>query len=150
MALPTGTSLPFVLYEIQNLAQSMKAEAQSAIATSAAGSVNSDWIFRFLDRFYQLGLALNTWSATPGLDAYARVNIAGYSAGTLTADIATTLTAGLAVIDWIVTNFPKDSTNTYVLAYQFNADGSRTPTEFSSELTVGLRDTLTAFVATVT
>lgn len=149
MALPASTtSLPFVLYEIQSLAVSIKSVAQSALATLQAGSVNSDWIFNFLDRFYSLGVSLNTWAQVPGLNAAATAHIPSYS-GTLTTDISTTTSAGLACISWIVTNFPKDSTGQYVMAYKINADGSRTPTTFTSSQTAGLQTLLQSFIATI-
>jgi hypothetical protein len=149
MPLPASTtSLPFVLDEVQRLAQVLKAEAQNANAFLAAQNVDSDWVFRFLDRFYSLGAALNAWAATPGLDAYATANINAYS-GTLTTDIAATIVAGQAVINWIVTNFPKDSTGNFVLSHTINANGSRTPRQFTPTDTTGLRTALSAFIATV-
>ena len=152
MALPASTtSLPTVLYETQNLAQGMRAVAQGAVTTLAAQNVDAVWVFNFLDRFYSLGLALSTWAATPGLDEFAIANVKMTPpyAGSYTADINATIAAAQACVNWVVTNFPKDSTNTYILAFVLNANGSRTPAQFTPAQTVGLRTALNAFIATI-
>jgi hypothetical protein len=125
----------------------IKAAAQQAL-TDLAGTVDTTWTFRFLDNMRMLIAAGNTWRSVSGIDAFATAQLPGY-AGTFSADIAAMTSAAQACIDWIVANFPKDSTATWILAEQLNPDGSRTARTFTSVQTAGLRTAVTNFIATI-
>jgi hypothetical protein len=149
MALPgtTNTALPSIVGNLQNLALSVKSQAQNALISLQTGPVNSAFIFQFLDQMRGLIAQLNSWTSVAGLNAYATANMPGY-AGTLTADIAAVVSAGQACIAWIVANFPVDSGG-FLQAEKLNADGSRTSTSFTSAQTAGLQTALQAFIATI-
>lgn len=144
----TNLNLNATLTQIQQIAANWKGYAQQAVTTLAAGNVNSDWVFSFLDTMRGNSLRLGTLGGTTGLDAYATGAIPGY-AGTLSVDIAATTNASTACIDWVVTNFPKDSTNSFILSHTLNGDGTRTPRSFTPANTAGLRTNLTTFIATI-
>jgi len=151
MALPPGstkTSLGYALQNVQNIADSAKTTASNAVTTLAAGSVDTTYVFKLLDQLKSLIDTLNTSSAVSGLDAYATAQIPNYT-GTLSSDITATKSAAQACIDWVVTNFPKDSTATYLLAQSLNNDGTRTSRSFSSAQTAGLRTALNNLIATI-
>lgn len=150
MALPTATS-PWVsqaLIHILSQAAGTKAQAGEALATLQAGPVSTVWIFNALDTMRDAQSNFNRYKNIAGLNAYATAQVPGY-AGTITTDIAATQTAIQACIDWIVSNFPKDTTATWILAYQLNADGTRTPRNFSTVQTAGFQSLLTALIATI-
>ena len=146
MALPTTTSSPVVVQQVQGLSQQLKAFAQNAL-TSLQGAVDADFIFDFTSRFYNTGAMLNQYAGTPGLDGMATQVIPGYS-GSMTADINATTAAGQNVINWIVTNFPKDAQG-YAQAYTINANGSRSAAQFAPSATAGLRTLLQTFINTI-
>ena len=151
MTLPpasTRNSLAYSLQNVQNIAASAKIVATNAVATMAAGPIDTNYAFSLLNGLRNLIDVLDTSASTPGLDAYATAQIPGYL-GTLSADIATTQAAAQACIDWVVTNFPKDSTATYILAYMLNADGTRTSRTFSAAQTTGFRTVLNNLIATI-
>lgn len=150
MALPASSimSLPDTLRSIQVTAQSVKAQGGNALISLQTTNVSTNFVFQFLDQVAGLISAMNAWVNTPGLNAYATANLPGY-AGTLTSDITTAINAAQACIDWVVTNFPKDSTNTFILAESLNASGSRTPRTFTPAQTAGLQTLLQNFLATI-
>src|SRR5262249_24421075 len=129
---------------IRSNAGGWKAQAQNALTSLQAGSVNSDFIFRLLDQTGGAISALTAWKAVSGLDTYATGQ--GYL-GTLTTDCNSSITAAQAVISWVVTNFP--ASGGFLQAYTLNADGSRTPRSFTSAQTAGLQTALTNFIATI-
>lgn len=67
---------------IRTNAAAWKAQAQNA-NISLAGTVNSDFVYRMLDQLGAVVVALNSWKAVSGLDAYATGQ--GYI-GTITSD----------------------------------------------------------------
>lgn len=142
------TSLATILSTMQALAGQTKSQAQSAHATMAAQSVDTNFIFQTLDRLNWLITTFNAWVSTAGLDAYAAENLPGYS-GTLTVDTAAVVSAAQTCIDWVVANFPKDSTNTYILAESVSADGTRVLRQFTPTQTAGFRTTIQALIATI-
>lgn len=151
MTLPTSTT-PWVaqaLIQVLSQAAGVRAQAVNALATLQAGPVTSTWVFNVVDEMRDAISRFNQFRSVTGLNAYATAQIPGYS-GSLTADIATTQAAIQACIDWIVTNFPRDpATNTWLLAFQMPADGTRTPRSFSTAQTAGLQTLLAAVIATV-
>jgi hypothetical protein len=149
MALPSSTSpyLGQALIQVLGQAAGVKQQAIDALA-QLAGSVDSVWIFSAADVMRNTISNFNRFSGVAGLNAYATAQVPGY-AGTLTVDIATTVAATQSCLDWIVANFPKDTTATFVLAYILNADGTRTPRSFTTVQTAGLQTRLQALIATV-
>lgn len=151
MALPpalTKNSLVYALGQVQNYASIAKDRATSANSALAAGSVDTNFIFNLLDALSGLIANLNAVKNTAGLDSYATAQVPGYS-GTMSSDITAAISAAQSCIDWVTTNFPRDNTNTWALAFQINADGTRTMRAFSPAQTAGLRTALQSLLATI-
>lgn len=125
-------------------AASYKAQAQNALVSLQAGSVNSDFVFRMLDQTASVIVALTAWRAVSGLDAYATGQ--GYPT-TISTDCTATITAAQAIITWVAANFP--AANTFLQSHTLNADGSRTPRSFTPAQTAGLQTAMTNFIATI-
>jgi len=132
---------------IRAIASGARSQAQSYLATLQAGPVESDWIYSFLTQIRE-GFIVNMTAivSVPGLDAYATAQ--GYN-GTISSDVNAAVAAAQACINWVVTNFPKDSTNTWILSEKLNADGTRTPRAFTTAQTAGLQTALTNFIASM-
>lgn len=150
MALPSSTTpyLGQALIQVLGQAAGTKSQATDALAQLQAGPVNTTWIFTALDTMRDATGRFDRFRVVIGLDGYATAQVPGY-AGTMTADIAATQTAIQGCIDWIIANFPKDSTATWILAEQLNADGTRTPRSFSTVQTAGLQTRLQTLIATI-
>lgn len=152
MPVPSSTtSLGVALSSIQSYASQAKGQAQSALNTLQTTNVTSQWVFSLLDQLGGFIGALNNWLATPGfsaINAYATANIPNY-AGTLTTDMQTCVTNATACITWVVNNFPKDSTNTWLEAFSLNADGTRTSRTFTPAQTAGLQSALTTLINSI-
>jgi hypothetical protein len=150
MALPSSTSpiLNQSLNLILAVASNIRENGSNAVTTLAGGSVSTDYVFRLLDQLQSTIVTLNQVKNTAGLSTYATTQLPGY-AGTLLTDINATIAACQACIDWVVANFPKDSTATWLMSESLNADGSRTPRQFSPAQTVGLRTALTSLIAKI-
>lgn len=150
MALPSSTS-PWVgqaLIQVISQAAGTRAQAASALAELQAGPVSTTWVFNAIDTMVGAIDRFNRFKNVSGLDAYATEQIPGY-AGTLTADITATVNAIQQCVDWCVATFPKDSTNTWLLAFSMAADGTRAPRTFSTAQTAGLQTRLQTVIATV-
>lgn len=150
MPLPSSTTpyLGQALIQMLGQAAGTKQQAIDALATLQAGPVDTNWIFNALDVMRAAIANFNRFKAVTGLDSYATAQVPGY-AGTMSADINTTIAAIQACVDWMVANFPKDSTATWILAQQLNADGTRTPRSFTSVQTGGLQTRLQTVIATI-
>lgn len=151
MAFPSSvntTSLHDVLATLRALTGQTRSQAESAVSTMAAQNVDTNFVFGVLDKLNWLITTLTAWQGIIGLDAYATAELPGYG-GTLTADITTVVDAAQACINWVVANFPKDSTGTYILAESINSNGTRTLRQFTPAQTAGLRTSLQALVATI-
>jgi hypothetical protein len=150
MAAPSQTSniLALALMQIVGQLGGSRAHAVLSLADLNAGPVTTEWVFSFVDRMTDAVQRLDTFKVAPGLDSYATAQLSGYG-GVLTTDIAATRAAILACRDWVVANFPKDSTNTYLLSHQMASDGTRTPRTFSTAATAGLRTNLSSLIATI-
>ena len=149
MALQTGATglSPSEAYsQIRSQAQGIKTAAQAALASFAANNVSTSYVFNVIDQLTGLINLLTTWSAVVGLNTYATAQ--GYT-GTMTADITACNNAAQACVNWIITNFPKDSTAIYILDRTLNSDGTRTERTFSPAQTAGLQTLLTTFIATI-
>lgn len=142
------TSLHDVLSTLRALAGQTKSQMQNAVATMAAQNVDTNFVFGILDKLNWLISTLTAWQGTIGLNAYATEQLPDY-AGTLTTDITVVIEAAQACINWVVTNFPKDSTNTYILAESINTDGTRTLRQFTPAQTAGFRTMIQALIATI-
>lgn len=149
MTLPSAVNpyLGQAFIQVMGQAAGIKQQATDALA-QLAGSVDSTWIFNAADVMRNTISNFNRFSSVAGLNAYATAQIPGY-AGTMTTDIATTVAATQACLDWIVANFPKDSTNLFILAQSLNADGTRTARIFTTVQTAGLQTRLQALIATI-
>lgn len=149
MTLPPSlskNSLTFALNQVQNFAAQAKDRATNAVATMAAGPVDTTFVFSLLDALNGLIANLNAVKNTAGLDAYATAQVPGY-AGTMSSDITATIAAAQACIDWVVTNFP--ASNGFLLGHSLNVDGTRVPRSFSSAQTAGFRTALNNLLATI-
>lgn len=142
------TSLGVILTTLQALAGQTKSQAQNSLAQMQTQNVDTVFVFQLLDRLNWLISTLNAWRTTPGLDAYATADLPGYE-GTLTADITAIINAAQACINWVVTSFPKDSTQTYILSESINSDGTRTLRQFTPAQTAGLQTLIQALIATI-
>lgn len=149
MSLPpalTQSSLHHALDVVQNYAAQAKDRATSAVATMAAGPVETTFVFNLLDQLNGLIANLNAVKNTSGLNAYATSEVPGYT-GNMLNDITATVNAAQSCIDWVVTNFPVSTP--WLLAFQLNADGSRTMRSFTSVQTAGFRAALQNLLATI-
>lgn len=151
MTLPVSTT-PFLhqaLVQVLGQAAGIKSQAEEANATLLAGPVSSDWIFNFLNNTSAALFNFNRFKNVVGLDTYAQEQVPGYS-GSMLSDINAVIDAVQACIDWVVTNFPKNTAGDYILAYTaLAADGSKTPRMFSTAQTAGLRTNLQAVIALI-
>jgi hypothetical protein len=151
MALPpalTQNSLAYALQSVQNIAATTKDRATSANAAMNVGPVSTEFVFNQLDMLAACIANLDAVKNTAGLDAYASAQVPGYT-GTMSTDIAATQAAAQSSIDWVTANFPKDSTNTWLLGHQLAANGSRTPRNFSTAQTAGFRTALSNLLVTI-
>lgn len=130
------------------LGQSSRAKnlAANSKAQLAAGPVTSDQIFSLLDNIRALIVQIDLYAGTSGIDAYATAQIPNYT-GTITTEVATTRAALQACIAWVVSNFPVATT--WLQSHQLNADGTRTPRNFSPAQTAGLQTALQGVLDTI-
>lgn len=122
-----------------------KAQAQNVLAFVQANSIDSLFVFSMLDQLRSIIVSINNMVAVAGLNAFATGQ--GYS-GTIVTDANAVASAAQNCIAWITANFPKDAGG-FVQAYTLNADGTRTPANFTSAQTVGLQNSLAALVAAI-
>jgi len=149
MTLPSSTT-PWVsqaLIQVLGQAAGIKQQATDALVV-LAGPVDTTWVFNAADTMRNTISNFNRFKNVAGLDTYALQQIPGYL-GSMIADITTTVAAVQSCLDWIVANFPKDSTNQFILAESLNADGTRTPRSFTSVQTAGLQTRLQTLIATI-
>ena len=149
MPFPSSTtSLAETLLTARNHIANVRNLAQGAFTTLAAGPVDTNYVVKFMGECRTLIAAIAQWKLVSGIDAAATAQWPGY-AGNLTTDLTAVSNAAQAMIDWIVTNFPKDGNN-FMLGFQLAADGTLTPRSFTSGQTAGLRTAITNFLATIT
>ncbi len=149
MAIPATTkSRPDAYQAITHAALIARNGATSALAQMQAGNVDTDFAYRVLDQTRTFIAQMNLWKNVSGLDSYFTTNVPGY-VGVITTDIDTSITAAQAILNWLVANFPRDTTNTWLLASQLNADGTRTLRQFTSVQTAGLQTLMQNFLTTV-
>ncbi len=150
MAIPASTkSKPDAFLAIMRASSIARNGAVSALATMQAGNVDTDFAFRILDQARTFIAQMNLWKGVPGIDAFFTANVPGY-VGVITTDIDTAVTAAQAILNWLVTNFPRDTTsNTWLLAQELNADGTRTLRQFTTVQTAGLQTLMQNFLNTI-
>ena len=150
MGFPSSSTpnLSISLSGAQNYAAAVKLQAATAVAYMAANTINTDYVFTILNQLSGVVTTMQSYESIPGLGAYAEANIQNYT-GNIANDTAAMITAAQAAIAWVVANFPKDSTNTWILAYKLNADGTRTEATFSPTQTAGFQTALNALIATI-
>lgn len=120
---------------------------RGAITTLQSGNVSTDWVFNLLDQLNGSIANLNTMKAVAGIDAYASSQWPTYT-GSFSADITTTQNAITTCINWVSSNFPKDAGG-FLEGYTLNADGSRTPRQFTPAQTTGLVTQLQSVLAMI-
>ena len=135
------------LFTAMQQAQFIKQQAQSYSALLAAGPVNVSQIFQALDNIRSPLVIFNQVAAIPGIAAYAQAQF-NDPAYNVASEFTAMVNAVQAVIDWVVTNFPKDAQG-FIQAYKLNADGSRLQTTFTTAQTAGLKTALDAVVAAI-
>lgn len=141
-------SLATVLGTLLALAGQTKSQAESAVATMQAQNVDTKFVWETLDRLHHPINTFTAWQGTPGLNDYATADLPVYT-GSLTTDMTAVINAAQACIDWVRTNFPKDSTDVFVLAESINLDGTRTSRQFTPIQTAGYRTAIQALIATI-
>lgn len=149
MTLPPAlskNSLAYSLNAVQNVAAQAKDRTTSAVATMAAGPVDTIFVFSLLDALNGMIASLNAVKTTTGLDAYATAQVPNY-AGTMSSDITATISAAQACIDWVVANFPANAG--FLLGQSLNVDGTRTQRNFTTVATAGFRTALNSLLATI-
>lgn len=140
--------LSSALNSAQAMAAGVKAQGQALSALCAAGAVAASSILTFTTMLADAKVLFNKCAAVAGLEAYAQAQV-----GDL--DIASEFTAMLAAIDattaWVVANFPKDSTNTFLMVTSFASDntGRTQQRQFTPAQTAGLKTVVDALVATI-
>jgi hypothetical protein len=152
MAFPAlnGTTFPFTLDAAwagaRNTAAQIKAQCTALNAQIAAGPVSSQVIINNLSFFATLNTQLTAYAAVPGLAAYAQQQVNNPSLDV--AGAFTTMQAALvATGNWIVTNFPTDSSG-FLQATQFS-NGQVQWANFTSAQLAGLVTQLNALSATI-
>lgn len=147
MPLATSNSQvgPAEAYQIiRNSALAMRQQATIYNQNLSAGNVTALFIFQVLDQVRSFISNMQMREAVSGLDDYATAQ--GYS-GSITADIATCVTAAQSVIGWAVSSFP--ASGGYLQAETLNTDGSRTQRQFTPTQTAGWQTAINNLIASI-
>ena len=124
----------------------VKQSAQIAVQL-LTGTVTANQVFQIVDNLRSPLQIFAQVAAIPGIAAYAQAQF-----NDATYDVATEFTnmvnAVNSVVNWVVTNFPKD-TGGFAQAYTLAADGSRTPATFTPTQTAGLTSAINAVIASI-
>jgi len=125
----------------------VKQSAQIAVQL-LTGTVTANQVFQIVDNLRSPLQIFAQVAAIPGIAAYAQAqfNDATYDVATEFTNMVNTINA---VVNWVVTNFPKD-TGGFAQAYTIAADGSRTPVTFTPTQTAGLTTALNAVINQIT
>ena len=134
--------------DAQEIARQMKASAQSQRTASLAGPLSSTRILNFEGQIRDWRDRLDVIAALPQIGAYVS-GLAdtpqGYNVAT---EFAAMRSAIVATIDWIRTNYPRDTTNTYLLERQWSAGGLVERT-FTTAALANYRTQLDALIAAI-
>lgn len=145
-----GDSFPMTLDVAWSAARNTAAQIQTQCANLNAqissGSVSAQTVINVLSTFVGLNAQLSTYSAVPGLSAYAQAQVNNPSLDVVAA-FASMQSALIAVGAWIIGNFPIDSSG-YLQALRFNGGTIQWAT-FSTAQLSGLAALLTALSATI-
>jgi hypothetical protein len=147
MAFPASSTQADALDTIRKTAVRLKSHALSAKDALAAGNRSANDIIGLMVMFQE---AVRTWdgvSSTPGLVAYAREQFDD-PALDIAAEFTAMRNAALAVTAWVQNNFPKDASG-YLLKEQFDDEIGLAVRSFTPAQTLGLRNTIDAFTATI-
>ena len=125
----------------------VKQSAQIAVQL-LTGTVTANQVFQIVDNLRSPLQIFAQVAAIPGIAAYAQAqfNDATYDVATEFTNMVNTINA---VVNWVVTNFPKD-TGGFAQAYTLASDGSRTPVTFTPAQTAGLTTALNAEINQIT
>lgn len=127
-------------------AQQIQQQA-AALNGQIAGNVPAQTIVNSCTFFATLNAQLTQYAGVSGLAAYAQAQVNNPTLDVLGA-FNTMQSALVAVITWIVTNFPKDGSNNLLYA-QFSASGQVVFTSFSAAQLSPLATLLTSLIATI-
>lgn len=141
MAFPTGQTLAEALTEARVQAKAVKTQATSWIATMAAGSVSSDYIFGLYKRLKDFRSQMQTLGSLTGIVDYANAQL---GIEDIAGEWTTLRTAVDASTGWIDANFPVDGSG-YLLGWKLTG-GVLDPRLFNASATAGLRTALQGVV----
>lgn len=134
MAYPTGM-LSLTLEEVDRLATQIKSFAQRQRDVMAAGNVLSERIFDVHIRMKKADESFAAAASVPGIVQYARDQKDDQSLD-VTAEFAAMRSAVQSVVSIIETTFPRDASDTYLLAQTWGVSGPEdrefTPAQTSS------------------
>ena len=150
MTFPSSSGRPAladILQEIQQIAQNIKARAQSTRDRSAAKSILALEILELQAGLKKRLDRLNALKTAPGLVAYAKEQL-----DDLGFDIAAEFTAMLAEVQLTLDQIRADlpvSADGFVEVRKIEADDTTTNKSFTKGQTAGLRARLNALIATI-
>lgn len=148
MGIPSATQLSFIMSDIENRAAGAKSAAQSALTTLQNNTIDTAFAFSLIDQLNGLIGYLQQKVTVTGLTSYAAANIPNYT-GNLVNDMNATIAAAQTCVNWVVNAFPKDSTNTWLLAYSFDGVGNRNARKFTPTETAVLQSRMQDFINTI-
>jgi hypothetical protein len=134
--------------EAQGIAVSIENIAQSQINASLAGPVVGSQILNFDATLRVYRTRLDAIAAMPGIAAYVTALANTPQGYDVSAQFAAMRAQIVGTSNWIQANFPRDSTNTYMLERSWGADG---PVErsFSTTDLASYRTQLNALIASI-
>ncbi len=152
MAFPSSSgTVPLTLeagWELaRTVATSIKNTCANINAQIAAGPVSSSQVVGLAAYFYSQLQVLNQVAAIGGIAAYAQAQINNASENIAT-DFSNMTAALQATINWIVANFPVDSSG-YLQYQKYDANGNFVYLQFTSAQLSGLQTQLTSLAATI-
>lgn len=153
MAFPAsnGATFPLTLdaawIKARDTAASVKNQTDALNAQITAGSVSGQVILNTASMLANCNTILTQCAAVPGIATYAQGQV-----NNATPDVAGAFTAMqnalVAVTNWIVANFPKDTGN-FLQAFTITAQGQMVWVTFTQAQLSGLATLLTALSATI-
>lgn len=153
MAFPSSTgsrafTLDRALQTAQNQAGATKVQAQSLSISCAAGNVPAKTILDAVSSFADAKATFNKCAATSGLAAYAQAQVGD---ATIASEFTAMTSAIDAVVSSVMSTFPKDSTNTFLLITSFTPDGTGKTQQqtFTAAQLAPLKSLLDALVASI-
>jgi hypothetical protein len=120
---------------------------QSAIDLSGASSISRMEVLRFGNLLADALARLEQYAATPGLADYATNELNDPSID-ITAEYVTMRTEIVATQDWIVSNFPRDTSNNLVV-FSFDVSKKFTDITLTAPQLTAFMSRLTALIATI-